>query len=364
MGLRVVDFSPEFLPALRRLAERAYPRPRSDAYARWAYLENPAHRAWLALDGEECVAFLRAWARPYRIAGEELSVLETFDWYAKPEQRAGAAGLRVMQAAMSSGLPALNVGGTGFTLEILPRLGWSRLTDAVQFNLPLAGSALPERARSRLGSLATAGELSVSVLGRAWFATAPAPSPRWGEVVPVGAPGEETLALYERRGHEGVLPLPDRDHIRWLTSGFSRNGQFIQLTFRVRGEAVGWGMARVPSFADGGAATLIELFSVRDDTDLYRWMIRSFVKRLLPFRPVKIAAQTTDPCLARALRRQRFLQTGTAPVLTWSFPPGADHGRCFVQANVQDSPLMPYAHDPTDESAKKSSGAGFAGVVS
>lgn len=343
VNLLVLPFQPEHLPAVRRMAEAVYPRPRSDAYFRWAYLEDPSHRAWLALEDGRCVALLRAFARPYRLGDAEVTCLETFDWYSAPEARRSAAGLRVMRAAMDEPQPLVNVGGTADTLAILPRLGWRTIDGATSYVLPLSGRALPPELAARMGPAKPVGRAALALGSRAWFGRGRGHAPAGGTAVPLTCPGDEVRELYEGGLAYATVPVADPAHLRWLASGFSGAGQFLSLLFRVRGALRGWGMARVYVGPDGPEASLVEVYAPRPDAALYRWMVAALVARVRPYRPVLVRAQATCPVLGAALRRQRFLRAQSRPVQMWSAAGPLGARPTHFTMSTQDFPMLPYA---------------------
>ncbi|OLT02891.1 hypothetical protein BJF90_28495 [Pseudonocardia sp. CNS-004] len=145
VALQIERFRPEHMPAVRQLADAAYRRPRENAFQRWAFLEGPTHRAWVAMQDDSCVGLLRAFARTYRFGDDRVGCLETFDWYVDPVHRRSAVGVRILRAAMEESEPLVNVGGSPDTLALLPALGWRTLDRATSFALPLDGSALRPR---------------------------------------------------------------------------------------------------------------------------------------------------------------------------------------------------------------------------
>ena len=357
MGVAVVPFEAHLLAAVRRLMDDAFPRPRAEAYHRWALLGDPGHRAWVVMDGERCVAVLRAFARPYRLAGRRTTCLETFDWYSSPEARRSAAGLLVMRAAMDEPEPLVNVGGTEDSLALLPRLGWRTIDEAISYVLPLAGGALTDEQTARLGPLAPAGRAALGVAGRAWFGRGRATAPPQGRVEELAAPGEEVVALAEGDAHHATMPLPDPPHLRWLAEGAEAVGRFRSLLFRVGGAPAGWGMTRVNDGPDGTEASLVEVYAPQPDPAVLRWMVAELVDLVRPERPVHVRAQATSPALAEALRGQRFVRAHGRPVQVWAPDGLAGTAPTHFTMTTQDFPLLPYAErwgaqPPADPAAR------------
>jgi hypothetical protein len=358
MGVSVVSFDAELLPAVRGLMDDAFTRPRDERYHRWALLGDPGHRAWVAVDGARCVAILRAFARPYRLGGRPTTCLETFDWYASPEARRSAAGLLVMKAAMDEPEPLVNVGGTRDSLALLPRLGWRAIDEAVSYVLPLAGGALSRDRAARLGPLAPAGRAAVGVAGRAWFGRARGAVPAQGRVEELTEPADEVVVLAEGDEHHATMPLPDPGHLRWLTEGAPAVGRFRSVLFRVAGRPAGWGMTRVNDGPDGREASLVEVYAPRPEPALLRWMVAELVDLVRPERPVQVRAQTTSPVLAQALGGQRFVRAHRRPVQVWTADGLARPTPAHFTMTTQDFPLLPYGErwvprPPADPEARQ-----------
>lgn len=342
VALQIERFRPEHMPAVRQLADAAYRRPRENAFQRWAFLEGPTHRAWVAMQDDSCVGLLRAFARTYRFGDDRVGCLETFDWYVDPVHRRSAVGVRILRAAMEESEPLVNVGGSPDTLALLPALGWRTLDRATSFALPLDGSALPPEVRRRLGRLEGVGRAALTAAGRTWFRPVRRFRPRGGAVLAVGVPGEEVLDLYQGCTGYGLLPLPDIAHLRWLAGGHPASGQFICLYFTLGGVLRGWGLVRVVGGPDGPEAALVETYAPRPTYDLYRWMVAELVAAVLPYRPRLVRARASCPVLGAALRKARFLRGRDWPVFVWSSPPpAAPPGPCHLTLNTQDEPLIP-----------------------
>jgi Acetyltransferase (GNAT) domain len=352
LAVDIVEFSPGHLVAAERLWERMYARPRGDAFYRWSLLNAPGHRALVAMEGDECVAMLRAFDRDYRLDGRRVTCRETFDWLCAPEHRRVALGLRVMRTAMSEWAPLVNVGGTEDTLGVLPALRWAEIGAATYHSLPLGRDVLggAGAARMRLVPPRARGA-ALSVASALWFRPRRAPAPAGGEVVPVASVGEEVLDLYEGDTGYGALRVPDVDHLRWLIAGHPSAGQFAACYFTVRGALRGWGLTRAYTTGRALEAALVDVYAPRPTPDLYAWMVSELVVRLAGHSPSAVRAQATCPTLQSALRRLRFLRSGTVPVFFWSRDPGPPPPLHFTFA-AQDGPMLPYPERwPYDEPA-------------
>jgi hypothetical protein len=341
MSVTIAEFGPEHLPAVRRLWERMYERPRGDAFYRWALLEPPLHEALLAVDGDECAAILRCFVREYLVGGRRERWSETFDWLAAPEHRRSAVGLRVMRAAMERWSPLVNVGGSSDTLGLLPALRWRRVVAASAWVLPLSSAAL-----SAPPGPATPGRrakgAALGVASATWFRPRRPRPPRGGEALAVAAVGEEVLDLYEGPTGYGMLPIPDLGHLRWL-SAYPGNGHLVPLYFTLGGRLRGWALGRVHLAGRNWEASLLDVYAPRPDIALYRWMCAELVARLAAHRPVAVRAQATCPILAAALGRLRFVRDGFPPVFVWPAGAAPPPVPLHLTLSAQDGPMLPYS---------------------
>jgi hypothetical protein len=344
VSVTVETFGPEHLRAVRRLCERAYPgeRPTSHGYYEWAFLEAPGHRAFVAMDDDRCVAVLRAFERRYLLAGEEVSCLETFDWYADPDVRRRAVGIAVIRAAMSSGAPLVNVGGTAATHALLPRLGWRTIGSAALYVLPLSDAGGSSRRVRALGPAAPPARAALGTAGRLWFSPRRRRPPAGARVLPVAAPGDEVAALYDASAGYDMIPLPHLARLRWLVSGFPGTGQIVSLYFTVHGRLRGWAMARVYATGSGCEAAVLELYAPRPEGDLVRWMLSELLARVAPYRPSRVRALATCPVVQGALSGTRFLRRDDLPIHVWmpgrELRPESPH----ITLNTQDAPFSPH----------------------
>ncbi|HKQ97066.1 MAG TPA: GNAT family N-acetyltransferase [Candidatus Polarisedimenticolia bacterium] len=338
----VVPFTPAHLPAFIRFSRRTWTRPDDEAYFRWRYLEAPAQRILLAMSGDTIAATLMAFERDYLIGGRRRSCLEIFDWYCLDEYRGAGIGTRLMRSLMDAGTPIVAVGGTTFTLTLLPRLGWRRLAVASCHRLPLGGRSTGESLQRRYRIPARAGALAFDALLRPWFAPRVRARPAGGEVRLASAPGEELLALYEGRTGYDLLPLPHLPHLRWLTGGWPPLGPFRILHFMQGGVLRGWTLLRVYGPEGRREVNLLDLYAPRPDEALYTWMISESLVRAGEFRPEAVNSQSACPILARALRRNRFLSSGDTPIHVWPADFAEGTGAMHMVQNASDGAFIPY----------------------
>jgi hypothetical protein len=342
MALRIVPFEPAHLPIVRRFSERTWSRPKTDAYYRWRYLECPSLLGYLALDGDECVASLWAFLSPYRIAGRDVTCLETHDWFCRPDLRGSGIGVRLMQTMMRRTEPIVTVGAGPDTLALLPRLKWRSAGDYRFYALPLEGGALGAYVARRTGLPAAWARAAFRIAARPWFAPRPSRGRPGGVVEEVREIGAEVVDLYRRSGNAGIVPLPDPARIRWFVNAVEELGRFLPLQFRVDGTVRGWSFARVYRGHHGPEATLVDLFADEDDDALHDWMISETLARLLERRPDTVRAGTSSPALERALLRHRFRSHQTLPINVWPHDLEIPPPPHLIANNTADMPLFPY----------------------
>jgi hypothetical protein len=344
MALEIVPLGREHMGALRRFAERVWKRPRSDAYYRWRYEEPEFHRAFLALREGECLAMECAIRRPWRMGERVQDVLEVFDWYCLPELVRSGLGVRVMQAFMREPGPLMLLGGTQDTQSLLPRLGWRVVATATRFTLPLdagrAVSGLRSRVRLPRATEPLARAAAWTVLQLPGVRPRPRAVPRGGRAIALSGVGEEIHALGRGPTRYGSFPLWTDAHLRWLLAGFPAAGHFVPLAFAIDERLVGFALLRVHEAARGRAAELVEVFAPEPSADLYTWMISEAATRAAGFGPEFVSATTTCPLVEQALRRNRFLRTGTAPVQFRLGEGDALPEPLFVGSNTGDTPIL------------------------
>ena len=113
-------------------------RSLAESYFSWRYLERPGGETLLALDRGRCIGIIDSFLRPYVVGDRRITVRETCDWFCLPQYRAFGVGLQLMRRMMTKQEPILSVGGTNFTLELLPKLKWALLSSANTYILPIS----------------------------------------------------------------------------------------------------------------------------------------------------------------------------------------------------------------------------------
>lgn len=319
MATEIVRLTPEWMPALRRFAERVWKRPRSDSFYRWRYEESASfHDVRLAIRDGECLAMEAAIRRPWRVGDEVVEIGEVFDWFALPEYRNAGLGVRVMQALMKEPHPLLLIGGSPDTQSLLPRLKWQVVATAERYVLPLGSARLAAALSEKLRAPAGVAELAARVsLLRPGQRPRRRCVPRGGRAIAIAGVGEEVRELYARASPYRTVPLWPRALLRWLIAGFPAAGHFVPIYFARGDSLVGWALLRVHAGSPGCDAEILECFAPEPDCELYTWMVSETATIAAAFAPGRLGAQTTCPLLATALRRNRFALSRTNPVQVW-----------------------------------------------
>lgn len=342
VATEIVRLTPEWMPALRRFAERVWKRPRSDAFYRWRYEESaPFHDVWLAIRDGECLAMEAAIRRPWRVGDEVVEIGEVFDWFALPEYRNAGLGVRVMQALMKGPHPLLLIGGTPDTQGLLPRLKWRVVATAERYVLPLGSARLASALAERFRVPAALAELAARAsLLRPGQRPRRRSVPADGRAVALAGVGDEVQELYRRSSPYRTVPLWTHELLDWLIAGFPAAGHYLPLCFS-RGDAlVGWALLRIHAGSPGCDAELLECFAPQPDADLYTWMVSEAATIAAGFGPGRLGAQTTCPLLGAALRRNRFALSRTNPMQLWW--PGREGFPAPIAAgsNTNDSAIL------------------------
>lgn len=345
--IRVVPFEPPLLAPLREFSERYWSRPREDAYYRWRYLEPAAiSRMFLALRGEECVGTLFALRKTWRLRGASVPALEVFDWHAFAEVRGAGAGIRLMRAMMRSPERILSIGGTADVHSALPLMGWQAFGTAHAFELPLATGLIAERVAHATNLPKGFARAVLSPVAGPLFRPRPMPAPGRGSVSLSDALPEGVEDLYEGDTGYGLVQVPDRDVLAWLTAG-RWSGRWRYLAFRLDGRLRGWAMTRLYHGKTGLQGSLVEVYAPRADAALYAWMVAEACLSFAPERPTRILARATCPALREALARNRFRHAGVdSPLHTWPAFPGAPPANAHFTYLHSDAPFQPFDNAP------------------
>jgi hypothetical protein len=305
---------------------------------------------------------LCAFERSYRVGAQQVSYLETFDWYCLPELRRSGLGILLLRTMMDRPEPIISVGGSPDTLAMLPRMRWRTLAVATNYTLPLVGSTVSAKLKQRYGLPDRLTSAASNVSARFWFRPKGRPAPPTGRVIPAAAIGGEVKSLYEGTVGYGLAQVADPAFNQWLTQGYAGSGHFISLYFEVAGALRGWTLARVFPTPDGWEGSIVDLYAPNPDVMTYAWMVSEIVMRLAHYQPRKISASVTCPILQAALRQNRFVRGATFPVYLWWREPELPKAPIHLARNTGDWPFLPYplpeASDPASHRAHVAEGSG------
>lgn len=325
---------PDVWPAAGAFIRDVWPdRPTSPAYVRWRYEQAPGLTGRLAMRGDEPLACLFAFRRAHT-TGE---VLETHEWFCRPELRGSGLGIRVMRDLMKrTTVPIVAWGGSSDTLHLLPRLGWQHVGAVAEWVLPLGGPRLAARLvgdrwaepAGRLASLVTSGVLRAL----------PSSTPTEGEVRP-GRPPEASLPdIVANTGGWGLQP--SARELDWLTAAPPEHGAVSWTTHTVGGEVVGFSGVRWVVSEGSRDAVLVELAASPKHA---RWVVNAAIVRSLAERPDRILARSAlEGPVRDALAQHGFQHRASPPVHVWSAEEAVRPGMPRGTRLAADLALLPY----------------------
>jgi hypothetical protein len=322
--------------AFKALIEAAWRRPVSDAYYRWRYVDVPALSTLLAMDGERCVATVSWFERTYCVGAASITCLEPFDWFALPETRRTAVGLRLMKQLQKTGKPILGFGGSDTTQKMLPKLGFQPAGKGTLFVLPLTGAyllrnaPLPPLARRMLSPAVTA------AMSMRFKAPAPARGFEARRVPRI----DESMA--QITGPAEFAARPDPAYYDWLEKGAptGATGQFIPMEVLHEGRRVAWGIGRVYRHSGLMHATLAELRLAQDAAAVADAAVRSMTRILVRTGADNVRAWVQLPILCEAYRRAGFRKTSAeAQAMIWSPQPMTPESADF--SRIADAAFFP-----------------------
>jgi hypothetical protein len=316
MGITIVPLSNADVSDARNLLARWWKCDWTEDvavnYFAWRYGEEGSGKMLLAFDGQRPVAILDSFVRPYWIAGRRVAVRETCDWFCLPEYRTFGIGLHLIRRMMAKPEPILSIGGSEFTLNLLPRLKWMRLRDVDQFVLPVSAQVVAELVAQRLWPRGVAlARLVPRVRLVRRLARRHPPSPE-ARVRP-REPGE-SWELGGIAAHD-VTPGLDTALLDWLTRAPSVVGDFLLLNFFCDGRAVGLSISRLERLPFGHKALIVHWHAT--ELDLIDWIISETVHNLVERGAGAIFCRTSCLATSRALGRLGFFRHRPRPVYWW-----------------------------------------------
>jgi len=270
---------PTFRVAFELLLQQTWQQNWSGAIAEqivhWRYFDRPPGAlTWLAMDGDVCVGMLDSMLRPYLLDGQRIMVRETADWYCSPAYRKYGVGLWLLRKLRLYPEPLFVLGGSHYTLEILPKWHWTQLPSATSYIFPVKIRGL-----------------AANLIRQRWWT-----HERWARAVPNlpfkipkriapprgGRPHVQVLTdgkLNSPRPPvgEGLIQLFDQAHWEWLCRMPRDLAQPIGITFSLDSCLVGFSLSQIEPAASGLDARIMHIHTA---PDLLEWVIAETIRVL------------------------------------------------------------------------------------
>jgi hypothetical protein len=307
---------------LTRVWDRDWNAEIAENYIAWRYGARADGETLVACDQRRCVGIIDSFLRPYWIAGQWAIVRETCDWFCLPEYRTFGVGLHLMRRMMAKPEPILVIGGTDFTLDLLPRLKWARLRSVDSFALAIsartAAGLIAHHRLWRRGAKFARFIPDVPLLRR--LHRLPPPSTK--AKVRILSPGEK--AEVSRLAPYVFAPRLQTSILDWLASAPEELGKVVQLSFFCDGEPAGVSISRLQMLPFGCKATIVHLHPAR--FELIGWIVSETAHHLIEQGAGAILCRTSCPTTGRALSALGFHQRPSIPATWWPanklLPPG------------------------------------------
>jgi hypothetical protein len=298
MTIRIEIANESLRAGLPAFAAKVWSFPGDQVFLDW-YFGSPKTQIFVAHDDGEWLACIGVFERIYSVNGRRIPCYETYAWASLPmTNRTKGLGIKAMKMAMAEGRPVVALGGSYFTEEFMPRLGFKTVAHAPSLTLPLRGSSVPGSGLKR--SLVRAG---LDVAGRLLVPSARDDGVRY---VPVTCFSDDLLAI---DGLPGFHACPDNDFFAWQDRR-PDIGNFLPLTFVNRAdEPIGWCYTRIAEEDRPGqliARILETTYFPRSSPRERDAMMRVVVRILAGFDVAAVRVLTTCPDTITALRKLHF----------------------------------------------------------
>ena len=281
-------------------------------YLAWRYGARGSGETLLACDGRRCVGILDSFIRPYWIAGRREIVRETCDWFCLPEYRVFGVGLHLMRRMMARPEPLLSIGGSEFTLDLLPRLKWTQLPSVDSFVLPVSTRAVAALVASRLSRRRVASVYGVPDI-RLVRKLPRQPPPAAKAEVRARTPGDQNEV--PNGAPYALAPWLDTAVLDWLAHAPALLGEFVLLNFFCDGEHVGVSISRLEKRHWGCKARIVHLHATR--FDVIAWMVSETVHHLLERSAGAVLCSASCPTTGSALSKLGFVRGPPIPAYWW-----------------------------------------------
>ncbi len=320
MALRVTLLSEANRPAFETLLAHSWKQNWSSelarALVRWRYYERPLGGVtWLAFNDDQCVAMFDSFVRPYMLSGRRILVREGGDWYCLPKYRPLGLGIRLLREMLANPEPMLSIGGSSATVEILPRLRWTRLPDVQKFVLPI-------KARGLAGTLLRSRWPAGEVYARTIPGFIPLRPPRRAPAPPcgVGRVAEwrpATPAALPVPQHNGLVQLLEQAHLEWMARIPPDVAQLLGLSFFLDDTPVGFSLSQIEPAITGFDGCIVHLQVAHPAQAVADWIVAETASRLAARGVGIIRSLASSPEKVAALRKAGFVGRGPLPAYWW-----------------------------------------------
>jgi hypothetical protein len=345
MALRLTQLNETNRPAFETLLAHSWQQnwgpELARALVRWRYYDRPCGGGtWLAVNDGQCVAMLDSFVRPYLLDGRRVSVREGGDWYCLPKYRPLGLGIRLLREMLACPEPVLSIGGSATTVEILPRLRWTRLPDVQKFVLPI-------KARGLAGNLIRGRWPAGEVYARAIPGfiplrpprRAPAPSSGKGRVAEWGPAARAGLPLPQ---HEGLVQLLEQGHLEWMARMPSDVAQLLGLSFFLDDTPVGFSLSQIEPAMTGLDGCIVHLQISDPAQSVADWIVAETASRLAARGVGMVRTLASSPEKVSALRKAGFV--GRGPLAAYWWPkPGAPAPTQIDAGYLRADDAMPFS---------------------
>jgi hypothetical protein len=284
----------------------------AESYFAWRYTGRPNGETLLAFDQGRCIGILDSFLRPYRIGGRRQLVRETCDWFCLPEYRTLGVGLHLMRHMMSKPEPIINIGGTAYTQDLLPRLKWASLPESGRFLLTVSArttAALLARRASQHFAWAAYLVPGIPLVPRPPRLAAPF------ENLQVRVRVSDDPGQVEGIGPYDLGPEVEAAFLDWLSRAPSLLGKFVVLCFLRDGMKVGVAICRLEKVSPGCFAQIVHLQS--GQIEILDWMVSETVYHLLERGAGAIFCRSSCPSTGSALSSLGFYRLKPVPGSWW-----------------------------------------------
>ena len=321
MSITIVPLRDADHASVRQLLGQFWERDWTDQvmenYFAWRYGRRGSGETLVACDKGRSVGILDSFIRPYWIAGRRELVRETCDWFCLPEYQPLGVGLHLMRRMMAEPEPILLIGGSKATLDLVPRLKWTRLPNAERYVLPVSTKTAASFLAHRLGRHGVALARVIPDL-RLVRRIGRAPAPSASAEVRCRALGTAVGELAGMVPHD-FAPWLDTSILDWLASAPEVAGEFVVLSFFNDGKPVGVSVSRLQIRALGCEAQLVHLHASR--LALIDWIVGETTQHLIDRGAGAVVCIATCPAMNRALRALGFVRRPPVPAYWWHTKP-------------------------------------------